>query len=112
MIYGAGKRGVYALKEFINDPRSDRSPIGFIDDSPRYQGKQIDGFPVLGTVDSLDSILGKNLISEVILCQKGLPQEKLDRLVEICSTYRISIHRFETRLEEIPSAKAPGEAGT
>jgi len=67
---------------------------------------------VLGTLDSLDSILGKNLISEVILCQENLPQEKLHRLIQICAAYHIPLHRFQTRLEEIPPAKAPGETGT
>jgi UDP-GlcNAc:undecaprenyl-phosphate GlcNAc-1-phosphate transferase len=103
LIYGAGKRGVYALKEFINNPRSGLSPVGFIDDSPRYQGKQINSFPVLGTLDSLGSILQKNSVSEVILCRKDLPQEKLHRLTEICRTNRIPLYRFETRLEEIPT---------
>ena len=103
LIYGAGKRGVYALKEFINNPRSGLSPVGFIDDSPRYQGKQINSFPVLGTLDSLDSILAKNSISEVILCRRDLPRDKLDRLIQICASSHISLSRFETRLEEIPT---------
>jgi UDP-GlcNAc:undecaprenyl-phosphate GlcNAc-1-phosphate transferase len=103
LIYGAGKRGVYALKEFINNPRSGLNPVGFIDDSPRYQGKQINSFPVLGNLDSLDSILAKNSISEVILCRKDLPRDKLDRLIQICASYHIPLRRFETRLEEIPA---------
>jgi UDP-GlcNAc:undecaprenyl-phosphate GlcNAc-1-phosphate transferase len=101
LVYGAGKRGVYALKEFIHNPRLDLSPIGFIDDSPRYQGKKIDGFPVLGTLDSLDSILAKNSISGVILCREDLPKEKLRRLVAICSSYHIPLSHYKTRLEEI-----------
>jgi UDP-GlcNAc:undecaprenyl-phosphate GlcNAc-1-phosphate transferase len=102
LIYGAGKRGVYALKEFINNPRSDINPVGFIDDSLRYQGKQISGYPVLGGLDSLDSILAKNSISEVILCRQDLPKEKLDRLSKICTFCDVRLRRFETRLEEIP----------
>jgi UDP-N-acetylmuramyl pentapeptide phosphotransferase/UDP-N-acetylglucosamine-1-phosphate transferase len=105
LIYGAGKRGVYALKEFINNPRSGLSPVGFIDDSPRYQGKQINSFPVLGTLDSLDSILANNSISEVILCREDLPKEKLNRLTEICSSHRISVRRFQTGFEDITSER-------
>jgi FlaA1/EpsC-like NDP-sugar epimerase len=101
LIIGAGKRGVYALKEFISNPRLDLSPVGFIDESPRYQGKQINGFPVLGTLDSLDSILAKNSIMEVILCREDLPKDKLHRLREICGSYRIPLRRYQTRLEEV-----------
>jgi UDP-GlcNAc:undecaprenyl-phosphate GlcNAc-1-phosphate transferase len=111
LIYGAGKRGVYALREFISNPHSDLSPVGFIDDSPRFQGKQIDGFPVLGTLDSFDSILQKNSISEVILCREDLPKEKLRRLVEICNSYHIPLSNYKTRLEEILPAKDSKEAG-
>ena len=103
LIYGAGKRGVYALKEFINNPRSGLRPVGFIDDSPRYQGKQINGLPVLGALDSLNSILAENSISEVILCREDLPKEKVHRLTEICRTNRIPLRRFQTSLEEITS---------
>jgi UDP-GlcNAc:undecaprenyl-phosphate GlcNAc-1-phosphate transferase len=101
LIYGAGKRGVYALKEFINNPRSGLSPVGFIDDSPRYERQQINGFPVLGTLDSLDSILAENSISEIVLCRRDLPKDKLDRLIQICASYHIPLCRFETRLEEV-----------
>jgi len=101
LIYGAGKRGVYALKEFVNNPRSDLIPVGFIDDSLQYQGKQINGYRVLGTLDSLDSILANNSVSEVILCREDLSQKKLNRLIEICASHRIPLRRFQTRLENL-----------
>jgi FlaA1/EpsC-like NDP-sugar epimerase len=101
LVYGAGKRGVYAFNEFISNPRSGLSPIGFIDDSPRYQGKQINGFPVLGNLDSLNGILAKNSITEVILCREDLPEEILNRLVEICNTSHIPLRRFKTHFEDI-----------
>jgi UDP-GlcNAc:undecaprenyl-phosphate GlcNAc-1-phosphate transferase len=103
LIYGAGKRGVYAAKEFISNPRLDLSPIGFIDENPRYQGKRIIGFPVLGDFDSLEGILAKNSISEVILCREDLSKEKVKRLAEICSSYNIPLRHYKTHLEEIPT---------
>jgi len=103
LVYGAGKRGVYALKEFVSNPRSNLSPIGFIDDSPLYQGKEIDGFPVLGSLDSLSGILSRHSVSEVILCQENLPEEKLHRLTEICHSYNIPLRCYKTSFEEIPN---------
>jgi UDP-GlcNAc:undecaprenyl-phosphate GlcNAc-1-phosphate transferase len=105
LIYGAGKRGVYAVKEFISNPRLDLSPIGFIDENPRYQGKRIIGFPVLGNFESLDGILAKNSISEVILCREDLSKEKVKRLAEICSSYHIPLRHYKTHLEEIPTGQ-------
>ena len=56
-----------ALNEFLNNPTLALNPVGFIDDDLRNQGKQVNGVPVLGTIDSLENVLEKNSISEVIL---------------------------------------------
>ena len=103
LIYGVGKGGVNALKEFLNNPNLDLKPVGFIDDDLRNQGKQVNGYPVLGTLDSLENILEKNSISEVILSIGNIAQEKLERLSQICHSHQISLRRFQTRLEDIPT---------
>jgi UDP-GlcNAc:undecaprenyl-phosphate GlcNAc-1-phosphate transferase len=101
LIYGVGKGGVYALKEFIDNPGLGLRPVGFIDDDLRNQGKQMNGYPVLGTIDSIENVLEKNSISEVIVTSDHIPTEKLDRLSELCSTRHIPIRRFQVKLEEI-----------
>jgi FlaA1/EpsC-like NDP-sugar epimerase len=78
-------------------------PVGFIDDDLRNQGKQVNGYPVLGTIDSFEKILEKNSISEVILSIGNIAQEKLERLSQICFSHQISFRRFQTRLETIPT---------
>ena len=103
LIYGVGKDGAYALKEFLNNPNLDLKPVGFIDDDLRNQGKEVNGFPVLGTIDSLENLLGKITISEVILAISDISKEKLEKLSQICSSHLISLRRFQTRLEEIPT---------
>ena len=81
----------------------DLGPVGFIDDDLRNQGKQVNGYPVLGTIDSIEKILEKNSISEVIVSSDHIPKEKLERLSLICSSHQISLRRFQARLEEIPT---------
>jgi FlaA1/EpsC-like NDP-sugar epimerase len=103
LIYGVGKGGVNALNEFLNNPNLALKPVGFIDDDLRNQGKQVNGVPVLGTLDSLENILEKNSISEVILTSERIPKEKIDYLSVICSSRQISLRRFQTRLETIPT---------
>jgi UDP-GlcNAc:undecaprenyl-phosphate GlcNAc-1-phosphate transferase len=104
LIYGVGRGGVFALREFLNNPNLDLKPVGFIDDDLRNQGKQVNGYPVLGTIDSIEKILEKNSISEVIVTSDHIPKEKIDRLSLICSSHQISLRRFQTRLEDIPTA--------
>jgi len=103
LIYGVGKGGVNALKEFLDNPLLDLKPVGFIDDDLRNQGKQVNGVPVLGTIDSIEKILEKNSVSEVIVTSEHIPKEKIDHLSMICSSRQISLRRFQTRLEEIPT---------
>jgi FlaA1/EpsC-like NDP-sugar epimerase len=103
LIYGVGKGGVYALKEFLNNPKLDLRPVGFIEDDSRNKGKQVNGYPVLGTLESLGNILKKHSIPEVILTIGEFPKEKLERLSQICHSCQISLRRFQTRLEDIPT---------
>jgi UDP-GlcNAc:undecaprenyl-phosphate GlcNAc-1-phosphate transferase len=102
LIYGAGRGGGNALKEFIDNPGLGLRPVGFIDDDLRNQKKVVNGYPVLGTIDFLETILEKNSISEVILSFDHISQEKLDRLSHFCFSHQIPLRRFQTRLEEIP----------
>jgi FlaA1/EpsC-like NDP-sugar epimerase len=69
----------------------------------RNQGKQVNGYPVLGTIDSIEKILEKNSVSEVMVTRDHIPKEKIDRLSSICSSHQILLRRFQTRLEEIPA---------
>jgi UDP-GlcNAc:undecaprenyl-phosphate GlcNAc-1-phosphate transferase len=103
LIYGVGKGGVNALNEFLNNLNLELKPVGFIDDDQRNQGKLVNGVPVLGTIDSLENILEKNSISEVILSIGNITQEKLQRLSQICHSHQISLRRFQARLEDIPT---------
>jgi len=103
LIYGAGKSGVNALREFIHNPTLGLTPVGFIDDDQRNKGKQVNGYPVIATLESLESILQKHSISEVVLAISEFPGERLERLSEICISHQIPLRRFQTRLEEIPT---------
>lgn len=101
LIYGVGKRGVNALNEFLNNLNLGLRPVGFIDDDLRNQKKLVNGYPVLGTLDSLETILEKNSISEIILSFDPISQEKLDKLSRICYFHQIPLRRFQLLLEEV-----------
>jgi FlaA1/EpsC-like NDP-sugar epimerase len=61
----------------------------------------VNGYPVVGTIESLEDILKKNSISEVILAISDFPKEKLERLLQICSSYQIPLRSFQTLLEDL-----------
>lgn len=102
LIFGVDKSSIQALNEFVNNPRLNLSPVGFIDEDERNKGKQVNGYPILGSIDSLESILKNNSVSDVIVTSNNISEEKLERLSQICNNHHLSLRRFETRLEEIP----------
>ena len=105
LIYGVGKSGAHALNEFIDNPRLGLKPIGFIDNDIRHEGKKVNGYPVLGTLDSLEVILRKNSITEIIVTRDDISLENLHCLFDICNSFKIPLRRFQTRLEDISTVK-------
>jgi FlaA1/EpsC-like NDP-sugar epimerase len=75
--------------------------VGFIDDDEENQGIQIDGYPILGSLDSLESILQEHAIAEVIVSRNDIPMPRLSQLAALCRSHRISLRRFQTQLEEV-----------
>jgi UDP-GlcNAc:undecaprenyl-phosphate GlcNAc-1-phosphate transferase len=106
LIYGLGRAGSHALNEFLNNRRLNLKPIGFIDDDESNKGKEINGYPVLGTLENLEGVLGSRVISEVIVSRDDIPAEKLDRLSQICSSHQVFLRRLKTSLVEIPALRA------
>ena len=102
LIYGVDKSSIQALREFIDNPRLNLNPVGFIDENHRNQGKQIQGYPVLCSLDSLGTILKNQVVSEIILTSDNVSGDIMERLQQICSIHQISLRRFKSRLEEIP----------
>ena len=90
-----------ALQEVIRSSGPNLNPIGFIDDTRGNSRKQINGFPVLGSLDSLESILEKKLITEIIVPINAVSQEEFDRLFQICTSHQISLRWFQTLFEEV-----------
>jgi UDP-GlcNAc:undecaprenyl-phosphate GlcNAc-1-phosphate transferase len=105
LIYGLGKASSYALNEFLKNRRLNLKPVGFIDDDENNKGREINGYPVLGTLETLEGVLGSQAISEVIVSRDDIPEEKLDQLSQICSSHRVSLRRLKTRLEEVPAPR-------
>jgi UDP-GlcNAc:undecaprenyl-phosphate GlcNAc-1-phosphate transferase len=105
LIYGLGRAGSHALNEFLSNRRLNLKPVGFIDDDESKKGEEINGYPVLGTLENLEGVLGSQVISEVIVSRDDIPEEKLDRLSQICSSHQIFLRRLKTSLVEVPTPR-------
>jgi FlaA1/EpsC-like NDP-sugar epimerase len=56
--------------------------VGFIDDRPQFQGRRIEGIPVLGTCDELPQIAERFAVEEVLIASGELPGKKVRQLME------------------------------
>jgi UDP-GlcNAc:undecaprenyl-phosphate GlcNAc-1-phosphate transferase len=106
LIYGAGRYGAYALREFIHNPSLGITPVGFIDDDGRNRGRLINGFPILADLNHLEEFLEENSISDIVVAS-NLSKAKLERLSEICKSKKINLRRFEVNVEKLSATASP-----
>ncbi|MBI4562861.1 MAG: hypothetical protein HY724_12525, partial [Candidatus Rokubacteria bacterium] len=99
LIYGAGDGGELTVRELLNNPALQRIPVGFIDDDERKQGARIHGLPVFGGVDTVDGLLNKHEIAEVIVSSPKIQGDGLGQLTELCRVRGVPVRRASIRLE-------------
>ena len=103
LLLGAGRAGV-ALSKEIGSSRGDAQHIGFLDDDPNKVGKVINGLRVLGSLASLESVVRKHRVQEVIVCIPQIPREALRRVWAVCEQLAVPVKVVPT-LEEIRKGK-------
>ena len=101
IIYGAGRGGAFALREFLSNASLRLLPIGFIDDDRNMSGKIINGYPILGAIENLPALLETHQPSQVIVSSLKIPSAKIRALKQFCEKNGIQVKRFTVDLEEI-----------
>jgi len=101
IIYGAGKGGAFALREFLSNASLHLLPIGFIDDDQKMAGKIINGYPIFGTIGNLPTLLETHHPSQIIVSSLKIPSAKIHALKQLCEKKDIQLKRFTVGLEEI-----------
>ncbi|HEV8687958.1 MAG TPA: SDR family NAD(P)-dependent oxidoreductase, partial [Gaiellaceae bacterium] len=96
LIVGAGDAGQLILRELQRSKVLDYTPIGLVDDNPRWRGNRLHGVRVLGATSDLRTILRNNRPDEVLIAIPSAPGEVRQRVVEIA------------REENVPVKTLPG----
>jgi exopolysaccharide biosynthesis polyprenyl glycosylphosphotransferase len=90
IIVGAGPVGQNAVQQLKKYAWKDIDIIGYLDDDPSKQGKNIEGAGVLGTLNQAEGIVRSQNVQDAIV---ALPLRAHKTLVEICQTLqKLSIH--------------------
>ncbi len=108
LIYGAGVLGQTLYREFINSPKFNIIPVGFIDDSPMkmkkilYQSGFFNdvGIPVVGIKEDIPLLMDQMNIDEVYIAISNIEHRKLLGIMDYLKTLKIKA-AFVPNLYEI-----------
>ena len=101
LIYGAGRGGEILLREILNNTAIGIQPIGFIDDDPRKNGKKIQGYPVLGSLNDIKQICQQRNIEGIIISFHADPDDRINALAQTCRELEIPLKNFQIQFDDI-----------
>lgn len=101
LIYGAGGRGVAAMRELFQDSQRGLRPVGFVDDDIRKRSRVLNGLPVLGTGSSLPALLKSSGARAVIISTARIPADRIERVAEACREAGAKLFRIDITVEQL-----------
>jgi putative colanic acid biosysnthesis UDP-glucose lipid carrier transferase len=90
-IVGAGDLGHEVVLRLRRAPWSGLHLLGFYDDDPDLAGKQVDGVPVLGSINDLSGVLDRGEIDQVWIALPLRDEERIRRLVTDLRAYPVQV---------------------
>jgi FlaA1/EpsC-like NDP-sugar epimerase len=103
LIVGANISGEALLRTIRTNPALNYRVVGFVDDHPDVQGRQIGGVPVVGRCDDLPALVQRFGVEEVLLTAGELPGTQVRQLVESAraANFRVKVlPSYQQLLEE------------
>ncbi|MGI8650389.1 MAG: polysaccharide biosynthesis protein [Rubrobacter sp.] len=86
-IVGTGEAGVALAGHIWRTAATETQIVGFVADSDASDevvGKHIEGVPVVGSVESIESIIAENGVDQVIIATPRASREEIDRIWRTC----------------------------
>lgn len=83
LLVGAGHAAQMIIRE-TQEVETGYRVIGCVDDNPLKKGLRVLGVPVLGPVEALAKVVGKQRIDEVLIAIPSATQAQMRRLVKLC----------------------------
>src|SRR5262245_34177954 len=92
LVIGADHTGVHLIQEMRRSEGPDHlTPIGFIDDEPRFTGHLVEGVPVLGTIADLPRVLQERRVEIVVISDPSMPAKVVREIASFCSQARVRV---------------------
>ncbi|MGE4545748.1 MAG: polysaccharide biosynthesis protein [Pedobacter sp.] len=89
LVVGSGIVAQSIVKEMRENPKMLKAVLGFIDRDQERKGKVFNGIPVLGTLEDMSKICGKNDIDLIIVAESSVQPKELRNIVAFCKENKI-----------------------
>lgn len=110
VIVGADARGAAAVEHLHTTMGAGAELLGLLDDDSFKHGKLFNGYPVLGSLDSLSAIMERTPFDEIVVAQERLSEAQLKALKAFTLRHRVTLRRFLLGVTEM-SAPAISDRG-
>ena len=84
LIVGAGEAGRMVKGEIERHEELDSVVLGFLDDDPSLAGGEVEGLPVFGGVELLETVVGERGVDEIIIAIPTAPSRFIRKMVSRC----------------------------
>jgi UDP-GlcNAc:undecaprenyl-phosphate GlcNAc-1-phosphate transferase len=101
LIYGAGRGGELLLREILNNERLKIQPIGFIDDDVLKTGKRLQGFPILGAFNDLETLVKKYDIGSLLISFNHKDSDQMDKIKNLCRENHLILKQFALNVTDV-----------
>ena len=90
LVVGSGAVAQSIVREMRENPKLDKSVLGYLDSDPKRIGKVILGVPVIGTLGDLERLCDQKGIDLVIIAQTSVNSQQLREIISFCQKNRIT----------------------
>jgi FlaA1/EpsC-like NDP-sugar epimerase len=107
LILGAGQAGEALVRDLRR--AGAYTPVGFLDDAAGLRGSQLQGVPVLGRIDEVESIARETAAGMLVIAMPSLDAVAMRRVVAACEGTGLPFRRVP-RLDDLLEGRSlPGE---
>ncbi len=91
LIVGAGDAGAMLVRELEQNDSARTRIVGFVDDDPKKRNGRLAGFPILGTVDDLDSVVNAKAVDKIVIAIPSASGEEIRRIDNKCRATGVQV---------------------
>ena len=92
MIVGSGELGRRVVRELEEETAF--RPVCIIDAENSSEGRMLDGIPIIGGMESIESCLDKYTIQNLFIADNKLSQEQRKRIRDICEAKKVELQDY------------------